>query len=116
MLSAIKFNTTEIPFLSTWEESYVIVETQGRTEAGTDQIIVNRETTKLEVNAGGVLLSSGLAAIEAFILTPSFTLTLPNGDTRTVRMRDFKKTLKPRTEKLTATDGIWSVSFRLIEF
>lgn len=119
-LQKIKFQlenqtAVELPYFSTWEESYSPVEITGQTEAGTDTVIIVR-SSKLEVNAGGVFLADTVAVIETFKTATQFTLTLPDGTTHTVRMRDYKKTLKAGPDKILYQAGVWAVSFKLIEF
>ena len=47
----VKFGNREIPFTSTWNESYNVIETTGEAEDGSD-IIQIKKTDKLSVNVG----------------------------------------------------------------
>ncbi len=114
-LLPVYFDGVAIPYLSKWEEKYDVVETTAVTERGTDVVILTR-LEKLTVSAGGTLLSKDVALFEAFRTKTTFQLTLSGEKTsRTVRMRNFSKTRKAKSEKLKVTAGIWSIRFDLIE-
>lgn len=115
----IKFNTTVIPFMSGWDENYEVVENVYQTEAGTDDIDVTRYG-KLTVSCQTTCLYSVLQTLISFASLPSFILTKFNpvngqDETRTVRMRDLKYSLKEKSWDLEE-NGIWNVSFSLKEF
>lgn len=118
----IKFNTTAIPYPNTWNETFDVVETPFRTEAGTDETIVTR-FDKLSVDVSMNVLSSWVPTIGAFSKLQSFKLTRYNpitgqSEERTVRMRGFKCGLISGSQDLqtTATVGTWALSFKLEEF
>lgn len=118
----ILFNDTEIPFPTTWSESSNVIETKFETEAGTDEIIVTRDD-KITVSASFKVLSPWVVTFGTFARLTSFTLTRYNPskgeyEERTVRLRNFKYDLVKNSQDLdmSATTGVWQVSFTLEEF
>lgn len=115
----ILFNDTPIPYMSGWSEEYETIENVFQTEAGTDDIDVTRYN-KLSVSCSTVCFHDLLQTLFPFSKMASFTLTkfnpeTGNDETRTVRMRDFKYSLKEDSWDLQ-TNGVWNVSFSLKEF
>ena len=120
----IMFNSTELPSPSQWDETSEVVENVNVTEAGTDQVEVTRYD-KLTVNVKYRIaedLTGGIAnTLKDFSKKASFTLkrydVLAQAyEERTVRMRDFKMSLVPKSEYLTAVNGVWEITFTLKEF
>lgn len=120
----IMFNSTELPSPSQWDETSEVVENVNVTEAGTDQVEVTRYD-KLTVNVKYRIAeepTGGIAnTLKEFSKKASFTLkrydVLAQAyEERTVRMRDFKASLVPKSEYLTAVNGVWEITFTLKEF
>ena len=113
------FNTTAIPFPTSYSETLNTVETVKQTEAGTDIVTVARYG-KLSVSMSFTCLQSTLQTLSSFSSVDSFTFKRYNPATgaygeKTVRMRNFNYALKKGSEDLTV-DGVWDVSFELEEF
>ena len=121
------FNTTQILSPSTWQETSKVVESVAQSEAGTDIVDVVRYD-KLTVQASyniAETISNGVGngwakTFKTFSKMTSFTLkrydALVGGyEERTVRMRDYKAQLRPKSDKLSAVNGVWEISFSLEE-
>lgn len=116
----MKFNTTEIPYPSTLSESYNVIEHPFTSEAGTDLLHVTRYN-KLSVSMTHKCKSDLVATLEGFRDLDYFTFTHYNQitqayETRTVRMRGYSKSYVYKSDGLSVTKGLWSVSFTLEEF
>ena len=116
----IKFNTTEIPYPSTYSEAYETIENSYTSEAGTDLLQVTRYKKKTW-SMGFKCVESVAKTLEGFSDVDSFTLTYYDirtgaSTTTTVRMRGFTKALIPKSDTLTYCNGLYNVSFSLIEF
>lgn len=114
------FNTTEIPFPSSFTESYDTIESVNQSEAGTDLVNVTRYG-KLTATMTIKCLPDVLADITAFATEDSFTFRRWNPITgayenRTVRMRNLQVALVSGSQDLSEVDGVWSISFSLEEF
>lgn len=114
-----KFDSTAIDFPLSWVETVTTVEDVQRNEAGTDIIIVSRYD-KLSVSATARVTSAKLATYDTFSKKKSFTLSrydVSTGlyNTRTVRMRNYKRSLRKNSEGLTVTYGVWDISYTLEE-
>lgn len=116
-----KFNTTEIsiPDMS-WEETFEVIENTSSSEAGTDIVAVVRYG-KLMVSCSYKVTSVWVKIFETFRDMPYFTLTRYNQKTETyderrVRMRGYRASKVRHSESLSVTQGIWKVSFKLIQF
>lgn len=113
------FNSTEILYPITWDESFAEIENVQQSEAGTDIVSVRR-SDKLSVSASFKVNTTWLTTLKSFKSLDSFTLSRYDGttegyDTRTVRMRNFSQKRIRWSE--TAVDGsLWEVSFNLEEF
>lgn len=116
----IKFNTTEIPFPASWSESPETLEKVFQSEAGTDKIIIQRKN-KLKVTMNYNCLDTLANTLGTFSQMDSFTFKRYNPITatyeeRTVRMRNYSCAFVKKSEDLSATNGIWKISFTLEEF
>lgn len=116
----IKINSTAIPFSGSMEEKYDTIETVNVSEAGTDIVQVER-LGKLTLSISYKILSSWIAQFEAWAFENSYkTVSIFDFGTgaykdRQMRMRGYSKKLVKGSQDLTATTGIWEVSFDLIE-
>ena len=123
MLVSIKLNNTVIPYLSTWEESYSPVEVTGQTEAGTDQVLIQR-TGKTTINAEFACTSAWLATFQGWndsgsaLTVKYYDPSVPGYAEKSMRMRNFKFDMVPASDYLTDSQslGLYSVTFDLIEF
>lgn len=114
-----KFDSTAIDFPLTWTETVNTVEDVQRTEAGTDIIIVTRYD-KLSVSATAKVSSTKLAFYDTYSKKKSFVLSrydVNTGlyNTRTVRMRNYSRSLVRRSEGLAVSYGVWNISYTLEE-
>lgn len=113
------FDDTPIDFPLTWQETVKTVENVQQTEAGTDAIIVTR-FDKLYVSVTARVSSTNLAFFDTYSKKKSFSLSRYNMDTgiyetRTVRMRNYTRSLLRRSEGLTVSYGVWDISYTLEE-
>lgn len=114
------FNTTVIPFPTTYSEQSQTIENVNQTEAGTDIVNVMRHN-KLSASMTFRCLQSVLQTLASFETSNSFTFKRYNPkngtyEERTVRMRGFTHELVKGSEDLPSVDGVWEVSFTLEEF
>lgn len=117
----IKLNNVTLLFPTSWDERYSQVESVNVSEAGTDIVQVTR-LLKLTLSLGYNVTGTLLPTFEYFRNRPDETITVSVFDadadnyvTKTMRMRNFKKSLKRKSQELGDVNGIWSVSFDLIE-
>lgn len=113
------FDNTALDFPLTWQETVKTVETVNQTEAGTDVIILTR-ADKLSVSATARVTSAKLAFYDEYSKKKSFTLHRYDAGTglynsRTVRMRNYTRSLMRRSEGLEITHGVWDISYTLEE-
>ena len=114
-----KFDNTAIDFPLTWTETVNTIEDVQRTEAGTDIIILTR-TNKLSVSVTAKVSSTKLAFYDTYSKKKSFTLSRYDAnagayDTRTVRMRNYSRSLVRHSEDLSVSYGVWNISYTLEE-
>ena len=114
------FDTTAIPFPSTYTESANTVETVNKSEAGTDIVNVTRDD-KLSISMTIKCLQPMVATIGSFQTKPSFVFKRYQPKTgayeeRTVRMRYLSINLQTGSQDLSEVDGVWQLTFRLEEF
>lgn len=100
-----------------WDESYSVVETVNTSEAGTDLVDVVRSnkltvSTSFNCSSRWYKIFAELSERASLILNSYDPLTGANKN-RTVRMRDFQGSFQRYSDNL---DGMWVVSFTLIEF
>lgn len=113
------FDDTAIDFPLTWQESVGTVETVQQSEAGTDIIILTR-TDKLSVSVTARVTSAKLAFYDTYSKKKTFRLTRYDVvrdmyETRTVRMRNYTRSLMRRSQDLDVSKGIWDISYTLEE-
>lgn len=116
----IYFDDTKLFWPVKWDESYEVVESKNTTEAGTDQIIVTRYD-KLSVSASFQCSDRWAAKFAEFrdkdsIQVKLYDLKSKSYKTRTMRIRNFKSGSEKNSEKLSGTNGLYIVSFDLLEF
>lgn len=114
------FNTTAIPFPTSYSEDSQTVENVRQTEAGTDIVNIARQN-KLKATMSFRCLQATLQTLASFETQDSFTFKRfnpKNGtyEERIVRMRNFTHELIKGSEDLASVDGVWEVSFTLEEF
>ena len=119
-MQQIYFNETAIIWPISWVENPQKVKNVFTTEAGTEIDMIIR-SSKLSVSASYKCSSTWLQKFMLFRDMDSFTLTTYDAlrdtfKTNTVRMTDFNYSLVPKSYDLTATNGVWDVSFNLEEF
>lgn len=113
------FDNVKIPFGITHNASYDTVENVSESEAGTDMVDVVRYD-KLTLSLSYKLTSDLVKIIRAFSKMRTFELkmydTIEEGYvTRTVRMRNYKENKIRKSEKIAVSNGLWEVSFDLLE-
>lgn len=116
----ILLDNVTLPFPSGWAEKYEVVETVNQTEAGTDSIEVSRYD-KLSVSVSTTCVSNlattlaGLRDKDVIVLK-MYDLKTNAYKERNVRMRGFSAKLVKQSQKLSVTNGVWNVSFKLEEY
>ena len=116
----IYFDDTKLFWPVKWDESYEVVESKNTTEAGTDQIIVTRYD-KLTVSASFQCSDRWAAVFASFrdkdsIAVRLYDIKTKGYKTRTMRIRNFKTGPEKNSEKTRGTNGLYTVSFDLLEF
>lgn len=113
------FDDTQIPWPTGWDVKYENIQTVNQTEAGLDVVDTTR-WHKMEVGAKFLCSAEWAKTFEEFS-TGSFILKFYHeidedyAEIR-VRMEKFKMKFKKHSEKVRATNGIWEVSFDLVQF
>ena len=115
----INGTTITIPAQS-WSVSYDTVENTNTTEDGYDDIEVVR-VGKVKISASYKCMATWAGTFKNMQNTQSFKVkyydTYASGYVeKTVRMRNFKETLVKKSERLSVTNGIYNISFDLLEF
>lgn len=116
----IKFDTIEIPFPNSMEVSNEVLENVNETEAGTD-IAQIRRIEKLTISMSFRLMDTYLALFETFAYsTSAIQVSMYNATAGTyimkdMRMRDFQYKLVESSEKVQDINGMYDISFSLIE-
>ena len=115
-----KFNNVSIPFPNSVDFSNEVLENVNETEAGTD-IVQIRRMKKTTISMSFRLMDSYLAFFEGYAYSSS-TITVSIYDattrayiTKTMRMRDFKYSLVEKSELVNDINGMYDISFNLIE-
>ena len=121
----IVFDTTTLISPSEWTEISEVVENVNLTEAGTDQVEVTRYD-KLSINAKYKVAESNdggnWAKIfkefskKSSIAVKRYDILAQAYETRYMRMRNFQANLVPKSDYLSAVNGVWEISFTLNEF
>ena len=115
-----KFNNVSIPFPNSVDFSNEVLENVNETEAGTD-IVQIRRMKKTTISMSFRLMDSYLAFFEGYAYSSS-TITVSIFDattqayiTKTMRMRNFKYSLVEKSELVNDINGMYDISFDLIE-
>lgn len=116
----IYFDTTELFRPQKWEESYEKIQNVYQSEAGTD-LAVKVRSGKLKVSAEFLCTDSDFATFQGFDYAGSFTLksfdVVSNAyKSRTVRMENLKSTTEIHSDYITVSNGLYDVTFDLVEF
>ena len=119
-MQKIYFDQTEIPFPKSWVENPQKLKNTFTTEAGTEVDLIVR-ANRLSVSVSTTCLDGLLQTLFGFRDKNSFVLTKYDPSTKlsttaTVRMTDFNYGLVEKSHKLSATNGVWQVSYNLEEF
>lgn len=120
MLNPIQFNGQNIIEPVSWAEDSQVIETVNETEAGTDQIAVTRYD-KLSVACAFQCSHRWAKKFKEYsrldeISVSFYDILTETYATRQMRIRDFKVSLVDYSWKTPNTNGLWNVSFSLIEF
>lgn len=114
------FDSTEIPFMRGWNESFGRVANDNQSEAGEDiETVVRRGKLKVSAQCNG--LSSLVKTIQTFYNKDSFVLTrydqfAETYTTHNVRMKTFSADRVYQSEVVNDTVNVWKISFTLEEF
>lgn len=113
-------NNEEIIRPVSWEEQFGITETVSQTEAGTDVVDVSR-VGKLTIAAQYKCSSFWAKKFMEWFTDSSLEVKIYDAVTdgyqaHTMRMRNFKKKTVKHSEKIRYGNGLYEVSFQLIEF
>lgn len=116
----IKFDGTAIPFPNSYDISNSVIENVNESEAGTDIVQIKR-MKKMTISLSFRLMDSYLAFFEGYAYSNS-TITVSIYDavakaytTKTMRLRDFKYKLVEKSELVNNINGMYDISFSLIE-
>lgn len=117
----LKFNTTEIPYPKNLDFRWERKKTTYSTESGVETDIILAPNAKLVLGYSIRCLDTWLTIFNQFASVYSFTLSYYDLNqaayvTKTVRMEDYDYKLVKDSESLSATNGIYDVSFTLREF
>lgn len=120
MLNPIKFDGEDIIEPVSWSEDSEVIETVNETEAGTEQIAVTRYD-KLSVSCAFQCSHRWAKKFKEYsqrdeILVSFYDILNENYAARQMRIRDFKVSLVDNSWRTPNTNGLWNVSFNLIEF
>ena len=116
----IKFNNVAIPFPNSLDIGNEVLENINETEAGTDVAQIRR-ISKLTLSLSFRLMNSYLAFFEGYAFNTStisvqfYSATANAYQTKTMRMRNFKYKLVEQSEKVNDINGMYDISFDLIE-
>ncbi len=116
----IKFNGEEIIEPQSWSEDSAVIETVNVTEAGTDQIAVTRYD-KLSISCSFQCSHRWAKKLKEYskldeIDVNFYDILMGDYTTRHMRIRDFKADIVDGSWKTPGTNGLWIVSFSLLEF
>ena len=116
----IKFDGTAIPFPNSYDISNSVIENVNESEAGID-IVQIRRMQKMTLSLSFRLMDSYLAFFEGYAYSSS-TIEVSIYDavtkaytTKTMRLRDFKYKLVEKSELVNDINGMYDISFSLIE-
>ena len=120
MLNPVKFDDEPIIEPQSWEEDSEVIETVNETEAGTDQVSVTRYD-KLSIACTFQCSHRWAKKFKEYskkdeISVNFYDILTETYVTRQMRIRDFKVSLVDNSWRTPNTNGLWNVSFNLIEF
>ncbi len=103
-----------------WDEESDVIENVNETEAGTEQIAVTRYD-KLSVSCSFQCSSLWAKKFKQYSMKDEIAVSLYDVvdeayKVRAMRIRDFKMSLVSHSWNTPNTNGLWEVSFSLIEF
>lgn len=116
----IKFNGEEIIEPESWSEDSEVIETVNQTEAGTDQVAVLRYD-RMSVSCSFQCSHRWAKKFKEYSQMDEIAVSfydILTGDyvTRQMRIRDFKAALVDNSWRTPGTNGLWVISFSLLEF
>lgn len=116
----VTFDGVEVMQWSRWEENREVIENTYQTEAGTDQVDVVRYG-KLSVSCQYRCHDEWLRIFTDFserdsIEVSSYDTKQAMSTVKIMRIRDFKAEPIENSERVSNTNGVWNVSFKLEEF
>lgn len=119
-LYPIKIDGTPIPWPTKWEEDSDVIENINETEGGKDVVDTSRYD-KLSVKVTIKCTDQWAKFFKQKSKQDSVTLrrydVLEEGyEDRTMRIRNFKGKLTKGSQKVSVTNGVWEISFDMIEF
>ena len=116
----LKFDGTAIPFPNSYSIANSVLENVNESEAGMD-IVQIRRMQKMTLSLSFRLMDSYLAFFEGYAYSSS-TIEVSIYDavtkaytTKTMRMRDFQYKLVEKSELVNDINGMYDISFSLIE-
>lgn len=116
----LKFDGTAIPFPNSYDISNSVIENVNESEAGIDVVQIRR-MQKMTLSLSFRLMDSYLAFFEGYAYSSS-TIEVSIYDavtkaytTKTMRLRDFKYKLVEKSELVNDINGMYDISFSLIE-
>lgn len=109
----IKINGEAIPNPTAFSMEESTIENVFQSEAGTDLSIVVR-TGKVTAKGSFQVSSFWKNKLNGFSRTTSATVSI-NGESKTMRIRNFQAKLFESSENVQGTDGLWTVSMEFIE-
>ena len=116
----LKFDGTAIPFPNSYDISNSVIENVNTSEAGTDIVQIKR-MAKMTISLSFRLMDSYLAFFEGYAYSTS-TITVSIYDattkaytTKIMRMRDFSYKLVEKSELVNDINGMYDISFSLVE-
>ena len=115
-----KFNDSVLFKPEKWEESYETIEEINRTEAGTDSISITRKN-KLTVACEFACTDEWKAFFLAYSRMNSITVSIYDTEVEDysnhkMRIRNLKSNNEKDSEYVHKSNGLYNVSFDLIEF
>ena len=114
------FDETQMLLPLTWDEQSEVIEEVNKTEAGTDVVDVSRYD-KLKISASYRCTDEWAKTFKEFskknvIAVKRYDILSQEYETRNMRMRGFKATLKHYSDRIAFTNGVWEMSFTLEEY
>ncbi len=116
----IKFDDEEIIQPESWSEDSEVIETVNETEAGTDQISILRYD-KLSISCSFNCSHRWAKKFKEYskkdeIDVSFYDILTEENAVRKMRIRDFKAALVDNSWRTPGTNGLWVISFNLVEF